>query len=391
MELAPLFLGIFAIGTNLFIVVPLLPAIRHDFPGAGLSDLGLVLVGAYALTYALLAPALGPISDRVGRMPVIAAGMAVVAIASIAAALSPSLALLAAARAAAGIGAALFTPAAYAFIGDRYAYSGREWAMAVVLAGLPASTIVGVPSAGLLAAAGSWRWGLGAVSAVAAVASVSGLRLKSPRSGRQPRYWQSIVATLRDARAMVPILVSFLWFVASLGLFTYIGQYLYGLFAFGARDRALAVGAYGVMGLAGAAAGARFARRAGKRLAVLLGLVGLFAAFLLIAVNHSSALLALLALATWGGASWFGMPSQQAIISELRPAARGTLLSVNNSSMYLGAMIGAAVMGRVLELHGFAGAGGLAAGVIALAALITGLAVRERGPAMVAAAPRYGE
>ena len=390
MELAPLFLGIFAIGTNLFIVVPLLPAIRRDFPSASVSDLGAFLVGAYALTYALLAPALGPISDRVGRVPVIRAGMGVLAIATTASALSPSPAVLAAARAGAGIGAALFTPAAYASVGDRHAYEGRQRAMAIVLAGLPVSTVAGVPLAGLLAAAGSWRWGLGAVSAVAAIALLSSLRLSSPRTTWQSGYWPSILAPLRDRTAMTPISVSFLWFVASLGLFTYIGQYLYSVFDFGARERALAVGAYGLMGLVGEVGGASFARRAGKRVAVILGLLGLVGAFLMVAVNHSSGPLAVLSLAVWGAASWFGMPSQQAIISELRPTARGTLLSLNNSSMYLGAMIGSALMGRMLEAAGFAGAGGLAAGIIAAAALITGLPVRERGPVALNAGPPSG-
>ena len=389
-ELAPLFLGIFAIGTNLFIVVPLLPAIRRDFPTASVSDLGGVLVGAYALSYALLAPALGPISDRVGRVPVMRAGIAVLVIGTTASALSPSPTLLASARAAAGMGAALFTPAAYAFVGDRYAYGSRQRAMAVVLAGLPVSTVAGVPLAGLLAAASSWRWGLGAVSAVAAMALLSSLRLSSPQTTWQSGYWPSILATLRDGTAMTPISVSFLWIVASLGLFTYIGQYLYSLFDFGTRERALAVGAYGLMGLVGEFGGAGFARRASKRVAVLLGLLGLVGAFLLVAVNHSSGPLAVLSLAVWGAASWFGMPSQQAIISELRPTARGTLLSLNNSSMYLGAMIGSALMGRMLEVAGFAGAGGLAAGVIAAAALITGLAVRERGPMACNAAPPPG-
>ena len=390
MELAPLFLGIFAIGTNLFIVVPLLPAIRQDFPGTSISNLGQFLVVTYALTYALLALALGPISDRVGRVPVIRAGIGVLTIATTASALSPSPTLLAAARAAAGIGAALFTPAAYALVGDRHAYEGRQRAMAVVLAGLPVSTVAGVPLAGLLAAASSWRWGLGAVSAVAAIALLSSLRLSSPRATRQSGYWLSILAALRDRTAMTPISVSFLWFVASLGLFTYIGQYLYSLFDFGARERALAVGAYGLMGLVGEVGGAAFARRASKRVAVMLGLLGLVGAFLLVAVNHSSGPLAVLSLAVWGAASWFGMPSQQAIISELRPTARGTLLSLNNSSMYLGAMIGSALMGRMVQVTGFAGAGGLAAGVIAAAALITGLAVRERGPAALKAVSPQG-
>src|SRR5215472_10935696 len=199
MELAPLFLGIFAIGTNLFIVVPLLPAIRQDFPGTSVSNLGQFLVGSYALTYALLAPALGPISDRVGRVPVIWAGMVVLVIATTASALSPSPTLLAAARAAAGIGAALFTPAAYAFVGDRYPYESRQRAMAVVLAGLPVSTVAGVPLAGLLAAASSWRWGLGAVSAVATIALLSSLRLSSHRTNWQSGSWPRSVSSHTSA------------------------------------------------------------------------------------------------------------------------------------------------------------------------------------------------
>ncbi len=250
-----------------------------------------------------------------------------------------------------------------------------------MLAGLPLSTVIGVPLAGLLAAAGSWRWGLGAVSGVAALALVSSLRLRAPRTTSQSRYWPSILATMRDGTALTPLSVSFLWFVASLGLFTYVGQYLYSLFNFGARERALAVGAYGLMGLVGEVGGAGFARRAGKRMAVLLGLLGLVGAFLVVALNHSSAPLAVFALAVWGAASWFGMPSQQAIISELRPTSRGTLLSLNNGAMYLGAMIGSVLIGKVLEWAGFTGAGVLAATVIAAAALITGLAVRERGSA----------
>ncbi len=122
MELAPFFLGIFAIGTNVFIVVPLLPAIRYDFPGESVSGLGQLLVGVYSLSYAVLASALGPLSDRVGRLPVMRAGMAVLATATIASALAPSAAFLAGARAVAGLGAALFTPAAYAFVGDQYPY-----------------------------------------------------------------------------------------------------------------------------------------------------------------------------------------------------------------------------------------------------------------------------
>jgi len=375
-ELAPLSLGIFAIGTNLFIVVPLLPAIQHDFGAASVGDLGQLLVSAYALPYALLAPVLGPLSDRVGRVRVMAAGLTLLALAATISALAPTLAVLAPARGLAGIGAALYTPAAYALVGDRYPYARRQQAMAVVLAGLPLATVVGVPAAGLLAAAGSWRWGLGAVAVLAAASLLSMLRLNAPSPTPTAGYWDMIWASFRDGRAMLAVAVSFLWFVAGLGLFTYMGQYLFSLFGFGSGERALAVGAYGVMGLAASLAGARFAAVAGKRAAVVIGLSGLGAVFLLVALNRQSAALALLTLAAWGAASWFGMPSQQAIVSELRPAARGTMLALNNSAMYLGATLGAALMGKALDWGGFPAAGGLAAGIVTAAALIAGLAVQ---------------
>ncbi len=379
-ELAPLSLGIFAIGTNLFIVVPLLPAIRRDFPVVATGDLGQLLVSAYALPYALLAPALGPLSDRVGRVRVMAAGLTLLGLAAAISAWAPSVVVLAAARAMAGIGAALFTPAAYALVADRYPYAQRQEAMAVVLAGLPMATVVGVPAAGLLAAAGSWRLSLGTVAVLAGLSLLSMMHLDTPIPAPNAGYWSLIWASCRDGRAMVAVAVSFLWFVAGLGLFTYMGQYLFSLFGFGSGERALAVGAYGVMGLCASLAGARFAAVAGKRAAVVIGLSGLCGAFLLVAVNRRSGAVALLTLAAWGAASWFGMPSQQAIVSELRPAARGTMLALNNSAMYLGATLGAAVIGKALDWGGFGAAGGLAAGIVTAAALIAGLAVRLPTP-----------
>ena len=381
LELAPLFLGIFTIGTNLFLVVPLLPAIQQDFPLQSVSTVGQFLVSAYALPYALLGPAFGPVSDRIGRVPIMAAGLALLGLSAIASALALNLALLGVARAAAGVGAALFTPATYAYIGDRYAYIGREKAMGVVLAGLPVATIVGVPAGGLVAAGSSWRWAFALVALVAVLACLLVLRLQAAPAVVRRGYWSHAGNALRDRNAMMGVAVSFLWFVAGLGFFTFMGQYLSSSFGFGPRARALAVGAYGVMGLAGSWAGIRFATRRGKKAAIFVGLTGLIIVFLSVAFNRTLGSLGLVTLGAWGAASWFGMPAQQAFISELRPQARGTLLALNNSAMYLGATLGAVLMGMALDRGGFTAAGVLAAGIIASAALIAAYGVRERGSA----------
>jgi predicted MFS family arabinose efflux permease len=61
--------------------------------------------------------------------------------------------------------------------------------------------------------------------------------------------------------------------------------------------------------------------------------------------------------------------------------------------MYLGATLGAAAMGRALDLGGFTAAGLLAASVVAAGALIAALGVRERlrPPVVPAGQPIPGE
>ena len=59
---APLMLAIFCIGIDMYVVAALIPTMASDL-GESVSALAL-LVSAYALPTALLAPFFGPFSDR---------------------------------------------------------------------------------------------------------------------------------------------------------------------------------------------------------------------------------------------------------------------------------------------------------------------------------------
>ncbi|WP_340252411.1 MFS transporter [Brevibacillus borstelensis] len=71
--LAVFFLVMFLIGTDTFLVSPLLPALREEF-GASTAASGW-MVSAYALGYALFALIAGPLSDGWNRKSVIVYGM----------------------------------------------------------------------------------------------------------------------------------------------------------------------------------------------------------------------------------------------------------------------------------------------------------------------------
>src|SRR5689334_25427330 len=90
------------------VVTTALPSIRADLGGA-LSDLEWT-VGAYTLTFAVLLLFGSALGDRLGRRRMFSIGIVIFTAASAAAALSPDIGLLIAARAVQGVGAAIMMP-----------------------------------------------------------------------------------------------------------------------------------------------------------------------------------------------------------------------------------------------------------------------------------------
>lgn len=151
-----------------------LPQIRA---GTGLTDGGTTwVVNAYGLAFGALLLAGGRVADLLGRRRVVMAGLALFALASLAAGLATSAGVLIAARAVQGLGAAAIAPAALALAMDR-ALSGPERGKALGVWGAVsgAGAAGGVLLGGALTQAWGWPWifhtvALGTVLVLAAVA-----------------------------------------------------------------------------------------------------------------------------------------------------------------------------------------------------------------------------
>ncbi|MFK0043951.1 MFS transporter [Streptomyces sp. NPDC090741] len=151
-----------------------LPQIRA---GTGLTESGTTwVVNTYGLAFGALLLAGGRVADLLGRRRVLMAGLALFALASLAAGLATSAGVLIAARAVQGLGAAAIAPAALALAMDR-ASSGPERGRALGVWGAVsgAGAAGGVLLGGALTQAWGWPWifhsvALGAALVVAAVA-----------------------------------------------------------------------------------------------------------------------------------------------------------------------------------------------------------------------------
>jgi MFS family permease len=115
---------------GLFMILPVLAVHAHGMPGG--SDLTLVglALGIYGLTQACLQIPMGWASDKLGRKPVIVAGLLVFAAGSLWAAYAPSLEQLVFARALQGAGA--ISAAVTAFLADLTRDHVRSKAMAMI-------------------------------------------------------------------------------------------------------------------------------------------------------------------------------------------------------------------------------------------------------------------
>ena len=124
---------------GLFMVLPVLSLYAAGMPGASGLAIGLA-VGIYGLTQAALQIPFGRLSDRIGRKPVIVAGLLLFAAGSVLAAVADSVVLLILGRALQGAGA--ISAAITAFVSDLTSAARRTRAMAIVGVSIGSSFIV---------------------------------------------------------------------------------------------------------------------------------------------------------------------------------------------------------------------------------------------------------
>ncbi len=155
MTRSPLFLmalTIFIDFAGFGIILPLLPFWAQRF-GAGPVGVGLVLT-IYALAQFLFTPALGTLSDRYGRRPIILAALLIEALSLALSALSGSLLILLMARFIGGLGASNIG-SAQAVVADVTPAEGRARGMGLIGAAIGLGFVVGPALGGVLAPLGT--------------------------------------------------------------------------------------------------------------------------------------------------------------------------------------------------------------------------------------------
>jgi len=365
-RLATGWITLFVMGTDLFVISPLLPAIAADFAtSAALAGLSVTL---FSIVYMVTAPVLGHIADRLGRLNTLTACLLVFGVANVLTAFAGSFVWLLVARIIAGAAAAGVSPSVYALVGDAAPAGRRATWLGVAVSGLLLSLSIGTPIGTVAGEAFGWQ----AVFLALALASIglavlnrylwAGKSLGAPAAAApdQPPGHAAL------ARRLAPTIA---WATALYAMYTYLGAGLTD-YGYSAEHIASALAAYGAGALLGTLAGGRIADWRGVKFATGLGIAGLGAAFLALGAALGSGGPVELLLGIASAAAQIFFPAQQAGLANDFPDQRATVLAWNNSALFLGISLGSLLGGQAMAHGGFAADVLMSSGIALVAWLV---------------------
>jgi len=377
--------GTFAIGTEGFMIAPLLPAIAQDL-GRSLVDAG-QLVAGFTLTYGLSSPVLTAASSRMDRKRLLLISLSLFLLGNLICVWADGFTMLMIARVMMGAAAGLYMPNANAVASSLVAGPWRGRALATVAGGQSLAIAIGVPLAAVLGDHAGWRATFVAVSVLSALAILGvGRGLPAQAVAIAAPSWRQRLAPLRQPALVASLAVTMLWAAGAYTMLTYLAAYLdLTLGVTGAAIGAF-MAVWGVSAAIGVFGGGAANDRLGASAVLLASLTALALAFLALSgvaqlqyLSHALRMIAVLAaIVVWGVSVWGFFPAQQARLIALGGSGAAPLtLSLNASAMYVGFAVGAALGGWVLG-QWTAGALGVAAAACEVMAAILLLLTLQR-------------
>jgi predicted MFS family arabinose efflux permease len=358
-------LTLFVVGTDLFIISPLLPPIAAEFGGSAAS-IGLS-VTVFSLTYLLSAPLIGRLADRIGRRRTLITCLLGFAAANLLTGVAPGFVWLLAARVAAGAATAGVSPLIYAGVGEAAPAARRATWMAIAVSGLLLALSVGAPAGTLVASLWGWRAPF-LLLALLSLGLIIANRVVWPADPRQGPETAATLPPLKPATAAMRLLPTVLWATALYGVYTYLGAWLTSS-GLSSSQIARAIGCYGVGALAGTLLGGQAADRFGTRNTMMTSLAGLAACLSALGAGVGTGWTADVMLLITSIFAQFFFPAQQAQLARQFPQRRAFILALNNSALFLGISIGSLIGGEAMAWSGF-GADAAIGAVIVCTALV---------------------
>jgi predicted MFS family arabinose efflux permease len=373
----PLWLGwttLFLIGTDLFVISPLLPDVGRAFQIPA-GELGW-MVTVFAVAYVIGGPRLGSLADRLGRRTVLVVSLAVFAGANALTALAPAYFVLLIARAVAGFAASGITPSVYGMVGSGAPAGRRATWLSIVTSGLLLALATGAPAGSLTASVVGWRGVFFILCGLAALVLATNFLTarRTASEARRERGAESVPTLVR----MRAVSVTGLWALAVYGVYTFLGIGLRQSAHFSSGLVALSLVLYGAGAVAGNLSGGPLADRFGGLRVTTISLLALALVEVAVGLLVGQRVALLVGLAAFALAAYPYFSAHQTRLVARYGEHAASLMAWNNTAMYVGILIASAAGGWILAHTSFSALFEMAAAVAIFGALATRAAIKPR-------------
>ena len=331
----PFFAVIFLIGTDTFLISPLLPTLARLY---GIStDISGWLVSSYAVGYVLFSLVSGPLSDGRDRKKVLLWGFAAFTLATFLCSFATTFALMLTFRFIAGVAAAFASPQIWASIPIVFPKKQITKMMGLISSALAISQIVGVPIGAFLTSI-SWRapfYLLGGVSLIVLLVMMKTLPSLSTPKATSQNFRTTYIEVFKNRLSTSYLLGYFLFQIGNFTMFIFISQWFAHDFGFSENAIGLAMIVLGLGQFCGATFGNRVVMRLGLAKSLLTGLLLLCLLYLILPWSGLAGLaIGLLVLIFMVNGTIF--PVFMTLLQSTTETARSTMSSFSNAAMYLG-------------------------------------------------------
>ncbi|MFM8767298.1 MAG: MFS transporter, partial [Rubrivivax sp.] len=302
----------------------------------------------YSLATALLAPAFLVATAGLAPRVALALALALFAAGNLVTAVAQDLTTLLASRVLMGCGSA--ATALMAGLAVAVApVERRAQALSIVFVGMSLSYVTGIPLATWVGLGWGWRLPVWAAVVLVLLAALALWQaLPTARASVTGPSLSGALALLRQRAVLSVFVLTLVYFIAIFSVFSYMGPVLKSLQPMGAGALSAVISLFGVAGVVGTLSGGRAADRWGPRRSLTFSLSGISLCQLVLPLTagHLGAMVAVMMV--WGVCGFSMMAPQQVRLAQLAGPQTPLALSLNNSMLYLGIALGAAVGGAAL-------------------------------------------
>ncbi len=342
--------GNFAIGMGAFVVIGILEPVTETY-GIYSSDAGWMMT-SYAMAYAVGSPLGVALTGTLQRKTVLLAGMLIFAVASLLSAGAESLFTLCGYRIIAAFGAGVFTPvsAGVALSCGDPANQGRD--LSRVLFGLTLAQVMGVPVGSFLGYTYGWPvafWVVAGLSVICALLIYTQVPKKMPF---QINTLRTLGHSILDWRSLLSVLFTASFLGAIYILFTYFAPLLESQMGYERNGVTVVLLAFGIGAVIGNFLGGKLSDRFGPFQTLCFLCVMQIGSLLILGFLPFSGFVLIVLVVLWSMFGWSFMVAQQTRLVRQTPERQNVVLSLNAASVYMGAAIGSAIGGALIDPFG---------------------------------------